>query len=153
MRAGSAVVVALSSIALVASGSVASAQPVAASGACSSALNGYKPQLAGTYLSSPDATYILYVTKIKEKAGGGLSGEFDINGSLIGAAGTFTGSISHNDIKVKATFDSGNGLGISSLSFTGRIGCFLTRITTDSLTTSPPNILGKKWTVVSACPG
>ena len=152
MRGGGAMVVALSSIASLASGPVASAQPVAASGACSSALNGYKPQLAGTYLSSPDATYILYVTKIKEKAGGTLSGEFDVNGSLIGAAGTFTGSISHNDITVKATFDSGNGLGISSLSFTGQIGCFLTRITTDSLITSPPNILGKKWTVVSACP-
>jgi hypothetical protein len=156
MRAGSAMVVALSSVALLASGSAAVAQPAdrsaPASASCSTALNGYKPQLAATYLSSPDATYILYVTKIKEKAGGDVSGEFNINGSLSGAAGTFTGTISHNDIAVKATFESGNGLGISTLSFTGQVGCFLTKITTDSLTTSPPNLLGKKWTVTSACP-
>ena len=114
---------------------------------CGPAARWWSRKLAATYLSSPDATYILYVTKIKEKAGGDVSGEFDINGSLSGAAGTFTGTISHSDIAVKATFASGNGLGISALSFTGQVGCFLTKITTDSLTTSPPNLLGKKWTV------
>jgi NlpC/P60 family len=156
LRAEGAMVLALSSAVLLASGSVAVAQSAGphASGSrgCPAALNSYKPRLAGTYLSSADAQYILYVTKIKETAGGELSGEFDVNGSLSGAAGTFTGTISHSDISVKATFASGNGLGISTLSFTGQIGCFLTKITTDSLTTSPPNLLGKKWTVTSACP-
>jgi hypothetical protein len=67
MRAGSAMVVALSPVVLLAGGSVASARPVAAGGSCSTALNGYKPQLAATYLSTADSTYIPYITKIKEK--------------------------------------------------------------------------------------
>jgi cell wall-associated NlpC family hydrolase len=155
LRVSSVIAAALSSAVLLATGPVALAQPSeprASAGGCSSALNGYKPHLAATYLSDPDTLYILYVTKIKEKSGGAFSGEFDINGSLSGAAGTFTGTIRSGDVTMNATFAPGNGLGISKLTFTGKAGCFLTTMTTDSLTTVPAGLLSKKWTVVSACP-
>jgi len=154
LRASGPIVAALSAMALLTSGPASAAQmgQHASSNACSAELKTFKPTVATSYLGVGDGTN-LYLTNVKGAADGDISGDFSVDESLNGAAGTFKGTITPGHITLTATFKAGNGMGIKKLSFAGRMGCLLTVMSTDSLTTDPAGLVSKSWSLASGCPG